>query len=64
MDPLWWMIRLHSRGRSTKKGGNTVQLIYKALLILCVVSLAILVPALFVAATWLQVKEGKNNENP
>ena len=40
-----------------------MQLMYKALLILCVVSLAILVPALFVAATWLQVKEGKNNEN-
>lgn len=36
---------------------------YKALLILCVVSLAILVPALFVAATWLQVKEGEKNEN-
>ena len=54
---MWWMIRLPSRGRSTKKGGNTVQLMYKALLILCVVSLAILVPALFVAATWLQVKD-------
>ena len=54
---MWWMIRLHSRERSTKKGGITVQLIYKALLILCVVSLAILVPALFVAATWLQVKD-------
>ena len=54
---MWWMIRLPSRGRSTRKGGNTVQLIYKALLILCVVSLAILVPALFVAATWLQVKD-------
>ena len=36
---------------------------YKALLILCVVSLAILVPALFVAATWLQVKEGEKNDN-
>ena len=36
---------------------------YKALLILCVVSLAILVPALFVAETWLQVKEGEKNEN-
>ena len=63
MDPLWWMIHLPSRGRSTKKGGNTVQLMYKALLILCVVSLAILIPALFVAATWLQVKEGEKNEN-
>ena len=40
-----------------------MQLIYKALLILCVVSLAILVPALVVAATWLQVKEGDKNEN-
>ena len=40
-----------------------MQLMYKALLILCVVSLAILVPALFVAATWLQVKEGDKNEN-
>lgn len=40
-----------------------MQLIYKALLILCVVSLAILVTALFVAATWLQVKEGDKNEN-
>ena len=36
---------------------------YKALLILCVVSLAILVPALVVAATWMQVKEGEKNEN-
>ena len=36
---------------------------YKALLILCVVSLAILVPALFVAATWMQVKEGEKNDN-
>lgn len=36
---------------------------YKALLILCVVSLAILVPAMFVAATWLQVKEDEKNEN-
>lgn len=36
---------------------------YKALLILCVVSLAILVPALFVSATWLQVKEEEKNEN-
>ena len=36
---------------------------YKALLILCVASLAILVPALFVAATWPQVKEGEKNEN-
>lgn len=36
---------------------------YKALLILCVVSLAILIPALFVAATWMQVKEGEKNEN-
>ena len=40
-----------------------MQIIYKVLLILCVVSLAILVPALFVAATWLQVKEGEKNEN-
>ena len=40
-----------------------MQLIYKALLILCVVSLAILVPALFVAETWLQVKEGEKHEN-
>ena len=40
-----------------------MQLMYKALLILCVVSLAILVPALFVAATWLQTKEGEKNEN-
>ena len=40
-----------------------MQLMYKALLILCVVSLAILVPALVVAATWLQVKEGEKNEN-
>lgn len=40
-----------------------MQLIYKALLILCVVSLSILIPALFVAATWLQVKEGDKNEN-
>ena len=40
-----------------------MQLMYKALLILCVVSLAILVPALFVAATWLQVKEGEKNDN-
>ena len=40
-----------------------MQLIYKALLILCVVSLSILIPALFVAATWLQVKEGEKNEN-
>ena len=40
-----------------------MQLIYKALLILCVVSLAILIPALFVAATWLQTKEGEKNEN-
>ena len=40
-----------------------MQLIYKALLILCVVSLAILVPALFVAETWLQVKEAEKNEN-
>ena len=40
-----------------------MQVMYKALLILCVVSLAILVPALFVAATWMQVKEGENNEN-
>ena len=40
-----------------------MQLIYKALLILCVSSLSILVPALFVAATWLQVKEGEKNEN-
>ena len=40
-----------------------MQVIYKALLILCVVSLAILVPALFVAATWLQVKEDEKNEN-
>ena len=40
-----------------------MQLMYKALLILCVVSLAILVPVLFVAATWLQVKEGEKNEN-
>lgn len=40
-----------------------MQLMYKALLILCVASLAILVPALFVAATWLQVKEGEKNEN-
>ena len=53
------MIRLHSRGRSTKKGGNTVQLMYKALLILEVIGLASLATALFVAATWLQVKEGK-----
>lgn len=51
------MIRLPSRGRSTKKGGNTVQLIYKALLILEVIGLAGLVTALFVAATWLQVKD-------
>ena len=63
MDPLWWMIRLPSRGRSTKKGGNTVQLIYKALLILEVIGLAGLVTALVVAATWLQVKEGEKNEN-
>lgn len=40
-----------------------MQLMYKALLILCVVSLSILVPALFVAATWLQVKEGEKHEN-
>ena len=40
-----------------------MQLIYKALLILCVVSLAILIPAMFVAATWLQVKEDDKNEN-
>lgn len=40
-----------------------MQVIYKALLILCVVSLAILVPSLFVAETWLQVKEGEKNEN-
>ena len=40
-----------------------MQVIYKALLILCVVSLAILIPALFVAATWLQVKEAEKNEN-
>ena len=40
-----------------------MQVIYKALLILCVVSLSILIPALFVAATWLQVKEGEKNEN-
>ena len=40
-----------------------MQLMYKALLILCVVSLAILIPALFVAATWLQVKEEEKNEN-
>ena len=40
-----------------------MQLMYKALLILCVASLSILVPALFVAATWLQVKEGEKNEN-
>ena len=56
-DPLAFAREEH------KKGGNTVQLIYKALLILCVVSLAILVPALFVAATWLQTKEGEKNEN-
>ena len=40
-----------------------MQLIYKALLILCVVSLSILIPALFVAATWMQVKEAEKNEN-
>ena len=40
-----------------------MQLIYKALLILCVSSLAVLVPAMFVAATWLQVKEDEKNEN-
>lgn len=40
-----------------------MQVIYKALLILCASSLAILIPALFVAATWLQVKEGEKNEN-
>lgn len=40
-----------------------MQLIYKALLILEVIGLAGLVTALFVSATWLQVKEGKNNEN-
>ena len=40
-----------------------MQLIYKALLILCVISLAILVPSLFVAATWMQVKEDEKNEN-
>lgn len=38
-----------------------MQLMYKALLILCVVSLAILVPALFVAATWLQVKDERKH---
>ena len=54
---MWSMIRLPSRGRSTKKGGNTVQLIYKALLILEVIGLAVLVTALVVAATWLQVKD-------
>ena len=40
-----------------------MQLMYKAMLILCVVSLAILIPAMFVAATWLQVKEDEKNEN-
>ena len=40
-----------------------MQLIYKAMLILCVSSLAVLIPALFVAATWLQVKEDEKNEN-
>ena len=40
-----------------------MQLIYKALLILEVIGLAGLVPALFVAATWMKVKEGEKNEN-
>lgn len=40
-----------------------MQLIYKALLILEVIGLAVLVTALVVAATWLQTKEGEKNEN-
>ena len=40
-----------------------MQVIYKALLILEVIGLASLVTALFVAATWLQVKEDEKNEN-
>ena len=40
-----------------------MQIIYKALLILEVIGLSSLVTALFVAATWMQVKEGEKNEN-
>ena len=40
-----------------------MQVIYKALLILEVIGLVILVTALAVAATWMQVKEDEKNEN-
>lgn len=44
-----------------------MQTVYKIILALCVAGAAILIPSLFVAATWIQVNdkiEEERHENP